>query len=451
MGLISASGLGSNIDVDSIINALLDARRVPASERLDFQEATTQASISGVGALSSALDTLKTSLDNISQSSDFSKRSAKSSDTATVTVSAGADATPAEFSVDVVKVARGTRLESGLFTSSGDTVGSGELTFTAGATSFSVSIDVTDTLSQIRDKINDSAANFGVNANIINGDAGTLLVLDSSITGAANQLVVSNDNISLDAISTNLVVPVGGAADDAEITLNGQTITNSTNVFADAIEDVSITAVEVTTEPVDISINLDTTAVKSSIENFVESFNELASIVKVLGSSDPDAPGILSGDATLRIIDRQIRRIVTGEVSGLSTSIKSLAELGITTLQDGTLEIDSSKLSASISSNFSDIEDIFISTNGVSNSLETLIDQYTNSSGILTTRTSSLNNKLDDINDERLKLSSTIQALEVRLRAQYGAMDALVAQLTSTGNFLTQQLDNLPGFTRKNK
>lgn len=448
MGLIQATGIGSNVDVEQIVGALLDAQKVPATQRLDFQEATTQASITGIGSLTSFLDEFKTSLTALSTSADFSKRTATSSDTSFVTISAGNTATPANFSIDVLAVAQGTRLESGLFAASSDTVGSGNLTFTAGSQVFSLAIEASDTLSSIRDKINQDSNNFGVNANIINGDSGTILVLDSNITGVANQLTVTNDNASLDAISTNLNIPTGGNAADAQIKINGQTISNDSNTFTTAIEDVTINAVQVTTSSIDLSVSTDTASVNTSISNFVDAFNNLSKVISELGSSDPAAPGILSGDATLRILDRQIRRIATATVTGLTGNVNSLAEIGISTNQDGTLALDSSKLTQQLNDNIDNIDNIFTSTNGIASSLSTLVDQYTNSTGILTSRTTSLNDKLTQIGDERIQLSDRLNQLETRLRAQFGAMDALVAQLKSTGNFLSQQLANLPGFSR---
>ncbi len=448
MGLIQATGIGSNVDVEQIVGALLDAQKVPATQRLDFQEATTQASITGIGSLTSFLDEFKTSLTALGTSADFSKRTASSSDSSFVTISAGSTATPAKFSVDVLAIAQGTRLESGLFTASTDTVGSGNLTFTAGSNVFTLAIDATDTLSTIRDKINQDANNFGVNANIINGDSGTILVLDSNITGVANQLSVTNDNASLDSISTSLIVPTGGNATDAQISINGQTITNDSNTFTTAIEDVTINAVKVTTSSIDLTVSTDTNSVSTAISDFVDAFNNLSKVISELGSSDPASPGILSGDATLRILDRQIRRITTATVNGLTGNVNGLAEIGISTNQDGTLSLDSSKLNQQLTDNLDNIEQIFTASNGIASSLSTLVDQYTNSTGILTSRTSSLNEQLSRIDDDRIQLSERLDQLETRLRAQFGAMDALVAQLKSTGNFLTQQLANLPGFSR---
>ncbi len=445
MGLITASGIGSNIDIDSIINALVDAQRAPAQQRLDLREATIQAEISGFGSLSSALSDFKSALQKLDDLTDYSKRTASSSDTSFVTVSAGNSATPASFSVDVLKIAQGTRLESGLFTSSSDTVGSGTLTFTAGSNSFTVTIDATDTLSDIRDKINNASDNFGVNVNIVNGDSGTVLVYDSSITGSANQLTVTNDNASLDSISTLMTATQN--ADDAQIKVAGQTVSSSTNTFSTAVEDLTITAIKPTTTSVDITVALDKASITNAVNDFVDAYNELQSSIADLSRSDPENPGVLSGDATVRILDSQIRRIIGSTVS--SGTLQSLAEIGITTTQTGSLELDSTKLNSAIDQNFNDIGNLFAGTNGVAIQLVSLVDQYIGTGGLLTSRTSTLNDKLSAISDERAELGRRLSALETRLRAQYGAMDALVAQFNSTGQFLSQQLANLPGFAGK--
>jgi len=447
VGLIQASGIGSNVQVDKIVTAIIDAQKKPATQRLDVEESKTQASITALGSLTSALDAFKTSLSALSSASDFSKRTATSLYTSFVNVPPGATATPANFSVDVLAVAKGTRLESGLLASSTSTVGSGNLTFTAGANTFSVAVGATDSLATIRDTINNAVDNFGVNANIINGNSGSILVLDSSITGAANELSVTNDNASLDPISSNLTIPTGFNAADAQINVNGQTVTNSSNTFTSAIQDVTITAVQKTTASIDLTVSTDTSNVSSAISDLVTKFNDLSKNIATISSSDPKAPGVFSGDAGIRILDRSIRRALTDSVTGLTGNVNSLAEIGITTNQDGTLTLDSAKLNTELGNNIGDIQQIFTSTNGIAPSLTTLIDQYTSSTGILSDRTTSLNNKLTSIGDERLQLSTRLTKLETRLRAQFGAMDTLVAQLNSTGQFLTQQLANLPGFS----
>ncbi len=121
------------------------------------------------------------------------------------------------------------------------------------------------------------------------GAAGTKLVLTSDVTGVGNDLVISNNNAELDTLST---VPTGAgttlnltaAAQDAEIELDGITITNSTNVFEDAIQDISLTVLATT--PADKNVGLtvatDKKAAETNIRAFIKSYNDLVDQVTEL-------------------------------------------------------------------------------------------------------------------------------------------------------------------------
>ncbi|PIP79935.1 MAG: hypothetical protein COW84_07915 [Gammaproteobacteria bacterium CG22_combo_CG10-13_8_21_14_all_40_8] len=445
MGLITLSGLGSSLDIDSIVKALVTAEGAAKTSSLNRQENTIQSSISGFGTLSSALSTFKTALGKVNELSDFSQRVATSSDETSVTISASSTATPANFAIDVVKTAKGTQLQSGIFGASTDTVGSGNLTLTAGTNTFNISVLGTDTLTDIQNKINTATDNFGVNVNIINSDTGTQLVFDSNITGSANSLVITNDNASLDSISTTLTTTQ--AADDAQIKVNNLTITNSTNVFTNAVPGTTITAVKATTvgSPVDVSVSLDTDGAKTAITDFVTAYNELAKVRNDLGASSTNSVGLLNGNSTLRSLSRQLSTTALNPVASITGSLNGLAQLGINiTQQDGLLEIDNTKFDAAIANNFNDVGNIFAASDGVAVSLESIVDQYIQPlTGILVTTKSSLDEQQRAVDDGRIELSDRLAAIEVRLRKQFGAMDALIGQLKSTGDFLTQQLSSL--------
>ena len=77
--------------------------------------------------------------------------------------------------------------------------------------------------------------------------------------------------------------------------------------------------------------------------------------------------------------------------------------------------------------------------------LDSLLENYLDSDGILDSRTDSLNDRLSRINDDREVLARRFELLETRYRAQFNAMDSLLANITATGDFLAQQLKNLPG------
>jgi len=318
-----------------------------------------------------ALSKLDTALSNLNTLSDFSVRTAISSDEAFVTASATTQASSGSFSIIVDTVAQGSRLESvaGTFASTTDTVGSGNLTLTAGANTFNVAVGATDTLDDIRDAINTATDNFGVNVNIVNGLSGPVLSITSSITGDTSTLVISNDNASLDSISTNLTTQQ--TANGAAAQVNGIAVTSDTNSFVDAIQDITFTAVQTTTpgSPITLDIGVDKAAVKTSINAFVTAVNEFQTLSQSLAFSSADSVGALVGDVTLRLLNQQVVTTLQNNVTGLTSNYDSLNSLGITFDEFGKLNVDDTALDAVLTSNFDDIANVFASTNGVSISL----------------------------------------------------------------------------------
>lgn len=86
-------------------------------------------------------------------------------------------------------------------------------------------------------------------------------------------------------------------------------------------------------------------------------------------------------------------------------------------------------------------------TRGLIESMDTLLGNYLDSTGILSSREDGLNDSLERLESERENLEVRLASMEARLIAQFSALDALVSNFQSTGNYLSQQLDSLPGFT----
>jgi len=450
MGLITSAGVGSGIDIESIIGAILSAERAPKESSLVRNEQRVESSLSAFGKLSSALSTLNDALDNLNALSDFKIRSATSSDDTFVTATATTAASSGSFSIVVDTLAQGSRLESapGTFTAVTDTVGSGTLTLTAGTDTFDVVIGATDTLENIRDAINSAADNFGVNVNIINGATGPILSTTSSISGTAKTLVITNNNANLDNISTNLITQQ--TANGATTQVDGIPVTSDTNTFTNAIQDISFTAVKVTTgSPITLDVSVDKNAVKDTITSFVTAINAFQTLSQDLGKSTVGAVGALAGDITLRLLSSNITTKLQESVSGLTSNFNSLNSIGITLDKLGKLQIDDTSLDAVLSSNFDSIADVFASTSGVSVKLQDYIGNYIGSDGLIQIRETSLNDQKRRLETDRLNFDYRMTQLETQLRSKFGAMDGLVAQFNNTGSFLTQQLANLPGSNSK--
>jgi flagellar hook-associated protein 2 len=88
---------------------------------------------------------------------------------------------------------------------------------------------------------------------------------------------------------------------------------------------------------------------------------------------------------------------------------------------------------------------------GLAARLQSVADSLLSSQGALSARSDGINARIEDLGEERERLDLRLGSMESRLRAQFGALDQLVAGLTSTGNFLSQQLANLPGFSRQTR
>lgn len=448
MGLITSAGIGSGIDVESIISAILNAEKAPQQSSLDRQESRASNTLSALGQLKSSLSTLSDAIENLNSASKFQVNSFASANEDAISGSANSNATAGTFSVLVDTLAQGTQLQSGAFASASDTVGSGTLTLTAGSNTFDVTIAATDTLEDIRDKINNAGDNFGVNVNLINTGSATYMVIDSSITGNGNTLTVTNNDPSLDPISTNLTQNYG--ANDATVFINGIQVDSATNTFTDSIQDVTFTVSETTATAVDVTISRDVDTVKDNIQTFVDSYNAFISTAKSLGQSDEFAVGDLAGDSTLRMIVSKVRTVIGSTVSGITSGYDSLSSIGVETLDTGELTFKTSDFDNVVDDAFSDLSELFAGTNGIATQLFDTIDPFIEFNGLISLREQSLNDLLDRIEDKQLNLDYRMEQLEIQLRRKFGAMDTLVSQFNFTSSYLTQQLANLPGFGSKN-
>ena len=194
---ITQAGIGSGLDLESLIEAFVTAESVPTEIRLQEKEDRINTELSGIGGFKSALSTFQTAAEKLSSADDFYEQTVDVSND-DISVTTNGFATNGSFSIEVMQLAEATRLQTSDFTDSSTTVGDGSLTFTsANGDTFDVAIDAADDLSAIRDKINEESTNFGVNVTLVNHDGGTYLSYSSSETGEDNALTVTTADTAL--------------------------------------------------------------------------------------------------------------------------------------------------------------------------------------------------------------------------------------------------------------
>lgn len=473
MASISSIGVGSGIDLESLVNQIVDAERAPAENRLNLAKTQAEAQISALGSLRLTMSAFQDSLEDLKKASFFGSRNASSGDSSLFTATAGSSADLTGYSIEVFEQAQANKIASATdFTSPASTVGSGTLTigFAAG-NSFNVNVAATDSISDIRDAINSATDNVGITASLITVDAGagdgstvSKFVFTSNNTGAAGQIDISvadddlndTDNNGLSQFFFDGSQPLDAgnqfdevsAAQDARIAVDGFTAYSSTNTFSEVINDVTITVLKGADDVLDppsagLRITADKSKITAAIETFVASYNELATVFNALTDYDSisNTSGLLTGDSSINALESGIKRVFSDVVDGASGSLNSLAFLGIATNRNGSISLDSDKLADVITNRFDDLGSLFASEDGVATQLDSLLNSYLNSGGVFDNRNSNLTTTLRDIEDQRADLDFRLNVIEERYRSRFSALDILVSQLNSTGDFLLQQLD----------
>lgn len=472
MATIGSLGAGSGLDLETLLQKLVSAEGAPRLNALTRREANIQANISAFGSLKSALDQFRNEVRKLSAADALQQRTVNTGNSSRFTASAGITASAGSHSIQVLGTARAHRLVSTAdFADADATVGAGKLTVSIGSASFEVTTDATTTLGELKALINEGGRNAGVTATLMHvardpddADAGTVarLVIASEKTGSANTIAITVDDADGNASDAqglsrfyysasdtqNSQLAQQQAAADARIAVNGFVAHSSTNTFTDVIEGVTITALKDPADPLapeveTLTIAMDRTGVAARIRSFINAYNEVLKTIRSVASYDTatKTAGALNGDATVRGIASQLRAIIGARTGGADT-IASLAELGVRTGRDGTLSIDDAMLNGALANSFADMGALFQGSGGIAGQMEKALDGYLDSNGLLASRTQGLDRQLAQIGTERGNLNTRLERIESQYRARFAALDALVAQLQSTGSFLDAQLAN---------
>lgn len=427
---ITSSGLGSGLDVDSIVTKLIAADRSVQDTRLKRIESTAQVQISAFGSVKSAMSQLQTALNKLTAGGDLGKRLVSVGDTSVLTATASKSAQPGETQVEVLSLARAHKMGSTAFASMGATVGAGSITLGVGSGSFTVNTTATDTVAQLRDAINNASGNVGVSATLIPEDGGVRLVLTSRNTGTANALTASSSLTSFSDLQT---------ATDAQLKVDGYTRTSAYNRVSNIVDGVSVDLLKAKIgSPFTIKVTADDSSSNEAVSGFVSAYNTLIQTYSSLTAYDAatGTAGVLMADAGMRSAAQSLRRMLGSSVE--SSTFKTLSALGISTQVDGTLKLDAVKLANSISEDGGAVAKLFGASDGIATSMSTLITGLTKSDGQIESRLTALEKQIAKIADDREILDERMEKKEALYRRQFNGLDAVVSRYTNMASYLDQ-------------
>jgi len=479
-GTLSSAGVGSGLDVQSIVTALVNAESIPLNS-LKTAETTLQTKLSTFGTVQSYLSAFRDAAAALSHGSTFAQTAGNSSSPGVVDMSTGPNTPEGNYTVTVEKLAASQTAATSAFTSSSALVGQGSLSiqlgtvdaagtgFTNGASSaVNISVSATDTLASVRDKINSSGA--GVSASILNDSTGSRLVLKSTATGEANGFTVSatdadgnnTDASGLSRISYDPSIPSSSMtrtqnASDARATINGLPVSSSINTLTEVLDGITLKLGAVTTTPVTLTAKSDTDSIKKAMTTFVDAYNKLNSYLADQTKYDAatKVAGALQGDSTANSIRNQMRSIMSSS-TGASATFSRLSDVGFDIAKDGTLSVNDSKLTSALG-NLAEVKKLFTNTDlnttgndGIASQLRSLTDGMLNSTGLLTTRTQGIQSSISRNEDRQAQMQTRIAQYEARVRAQYTALDSTMSTLNNLSTYLTQQLEAMSNANKSN-
>lgn len=389
---LSSPGIGSNLDINSIVTQLMSVERAPLT-RLARAEASYQTKLSGFGTLKGALSQFQTAVRGLSDASKFQAVKVAAGDPSVATASGSAAASPGTYALKVTQLAQAQKLVAPGVTTATAPVGKGVISIdfgTSGPGSFdsagggvkTITIDDSNnSLTGIRDAIN--KAGIGVTAAIVNDGSGTpfRLALSAEKTGVAASMKISvadaGGDTGLSALLTHdpekaQLLTETSAAKNAEFTIDGIPVSKASNTVTDVIGGVTLNLLkENPTTATPIKVERDTASITTAVNNFVKAYNEISQNLKdaTAYNATTREAAILNGEASVRSIQTQVRNVLTAPVAGGAGTLTRLSEIGVTIQKDGMLAVDSAKLSKAMASNFDDFAALFATAGKSSDTL----------------------------------------------------------------------------------
>ena len=358
---LSALNVGSGLNVTQIVDALVDAEKVPQESRIQKEVDERNVSISSLGDVKSDLGIFKANIDVYKGETGLISETTNS-DAVDVVINGKIAVQPFTHSINVSELAKSHTLAFLGFSSDSDPINADTFqielgtwdaankTFTPDASGTSATINIdgsNNTLQSFADSIN--AQNIGVTANVVRISENNYALSLISPTGVARQMRVTAQ------LSGN---PVAGlsfndylghankqitAGQDAEFTLDGLAVTRNTNNVDDIVSGVTIELKQQTTNGVGIGASYDKSKALKNLQDFVTDLNFLITKLTELtyrGTPGSEDAGPLADDNLIKGYLRSFKKMTTTPIPGFQEDTLYLSNFGVMTELDGSISIN---------------------------------------------------------------------------------------------------------------
>ncbi len=436
--MIRATGVGSGIDVESIVSKLVAIERQPR-DSVQQKRDELQVQLSAFGRARSTINQLAESIDGFTQGNRFGAFVAASSDENVFTATAANSADVEYHDIEVVQLSAAHQVSTQPFASRDSEPGVGEWSFSSGGNTFSLTVDGTNnSLTELRDAINDSSGNTSMVASILNVNDGNRLTLTAREGGTANEIAVSRTverGGGFGGTDTFYPFSESREARDATLKVDGFTVTRPNNTITDVIDGVTLELKGIGSAELDTKRDIEGTNEK--LDEFVERYNTLRSTFRELGENS------LNGDRLTRNVELRMQRAFNDPLQLADGSTRSPTELGFTFDRYGELSIDAERMQDAQNTDMADFVEAFTDAqNGLAQRFASVLTEYTRPDGLIAGREEGIGARRRSYDSQLDRFDYRLTKIEQRYRQQFSNMDELLSQLQNTSNSLYARFPN---------
>ena len=417
--------LGVGIDVASTVASLMQAQRLP-EQQLQNQQTQLNAQSAVLRTINGNLNTLQTGVQALADfNGQLAARTASTSNAGILTATADSTAAIGQHQIVVTSLAQTSSAYSDAVATSSTPLTTGSFSIKVGsATAVPVTVDSTNnTLAGLAQTIN--AANIGVSASVITDASGARLSLLSSSSGAAGDITVTG---TLGAVKFNKAVT--GA--DASLTVDGIPVDSASNTVTNVVPGVTLNLLGANSgSTVTLGVAADTAQASAAIKSFVGSYNTAIQSVNAQFAFTPgSAPPPLMGDSSLILVQQQMYSSLSYSTSG-NSGINSLGDLGITVNNDGTLAVDSAKLSGVLNSNNTAALNFFQAASaGFAQKFNTVLGQMTDpAQGAISVELKGAASSLTSLQSQISDFEARMTLIQNQLTKQFDTVNTTLQQM----------------------
>ncbi|MBB5328099.1 flagellar filament capping protein FliD [Tunturiibacter gelidoferens] len=374
----------------------------------------------------------------------FAEKQGSSSNTDVLSLtSASSSASAGSHTIEVSQLAQTSSDVSSAIASASDTLTG---TVTIQGTVFDTSTAGSNTLTGLVAAINSAA--IGVKASIITDSSGSRLSIVSTTSGLAGQLSAITGTLS-DSTSGGSAVSfsTAQAGQDAQLKVDGVSVTSSSNTVTTAIAGVSFQLLATSAAPVQVQITDDTTDIATAINSFVSAYN---TVVGDVNAQEQNAAGGTAAALLGSPIIAQLQETLTGSLfSGkASGSINNITQLGISVNNDGTLTVNADTLTSVLNSNLSDVTGFLQNTGSFGQTLSTALDNIGNQTpnGAISLAQQQNNSQETSLNTDITNENALLATQKTQLTDELNTANQILQSIPEQLNEVNSVFDSLTGF-----